>query len=83
MPHANIGVQCEVFNSSVAVCDGGHSLGYRLPQERKFSRRSSNSWRTALGIRERGSCLCGQLALRHRRLRREEIKKQKGKRERK
>lgn len=45
-----------------------HSLGCRLPLEQKFSRRSSNSWRMALGIRERGWCLCDQSTCPHREL---------------
>lgn len=45
-----------------------HSLGCRLPLEQKFSRHSSNSWRMALGIQERGWCLCDQSTCHHREL---------------
>lgn len=53
-------------NQTTDLC--AHSLGCQLPLEQKFSRRSSNSWRMALGIRERGWCLCDQSTHHHREL---------------
>lgn len=45
-----------------------HSLGCRLPREQRSSRHSWDSLCTALGIRERGWCLCGESTRRRREL---------------
>lgn len=66
--HPKISLSQAKSNITTKNCFFESSLGCQLPQELRFSRRSSNSWRMALGIRERGSCLCGQLTHHHREL---------------